>query len=445
MLDIRKHRFVLSFFVCTTLLVAFADSHPAAQGAIGSILGTVSDSSGSVIPGVTVTARNIGTGAIQLATSDAQGRYRIPVLPVGDYEVRTELSGFQTVVHTGIRLSAGADVVVDFKMPIGQISELLTVTAEVPLVNTTSASLGTVVDPTQIRELPLNGRNFEELVLVAPGVNVSRGAGATRNAFTGKQEYWTVSGSRPNGQEILMDGTNIQTYQNRGTGTGILGTSLGVDAIGEFQILTNTYGAQYGGNGSVLNSVTRSGTNAFHGALYEFTRNSKFDSVQWPATTTQPFWKHQYGGTLGGPVKTDKLFFFANFESLRQRESQSNIRVVPNALARSGIIPLPASGIPAAGCIVAAIPRRGLHRGGNSGPSELRPWESECGQLPSCEALPGPLPARSEPARKRACGGANRGIRESRVRRTTGPGKRHGADSRQCDLPRHRVLQRRSS
>jgi len=355
MLDIRKPRFVLSFVICTTLLVAFADSHPAAQGAIGSILGTISDSSGSVVPGATVTARNTGTGAIQVATSDEQGRYRIPVLPVGDYEVQTELSGFQTVVHTGIRLSAGADVVVDFRMPLGQISELLTVTAEVPLVNTTSASLGTVVDPTQIRELPLNGRNFEELVLVAPGVNVSRGAGSQRNAFTGKQEYWTVSGSRPNGQEILMDGTNIQTYQNRGTGTGILGTSLGVDAIGEFQILTNTYGAQYGGNGSVLNSVTRSGTNTFHGSLYEFTRNSKFDSVQWPATTKQPFWKHQYGGTLGGPVKTDKLFFFANFESLRQRESQSFIRIVPNALARSGIIPLPANGIPAAGCIVATI------------------------------------------------------------------------------------------
>jgi hypothetical protein len=125
------------------LLVAFATRVPAAQGAIGSILGTVSDSSGSVIPGATVTARNTGTGAIQLATSDAQGRYRIPVLPVGDYEVQTELSGFQTVVHTGIRLSAGADVVVDFKMPIGQISELLTGNGRSPLVNTTSASLGT--------------------------------------------------------------------------------------------------------------------------------------------------------------------------------------------------------------------------------------------------------------------------------------------------------------
>src|SRR2546426_2040409 len=356
MLDDRKPRFVLSFVLVTVLLTASANVHLAAQGTIGSILGTVADATGSVLPGVAVTARNIGTGAIQLAISDAQGRYRIPVLPVGDYEVRTELSGFQTVVHTGIRLSAGADVVVDFKMPIGQISELLTVTAEVPLVNTTSASLGTVVDPTQIRELPLNGRNFEELVLVAPGVNVSRGSGSQRNAFTGKQEYWTVSGSRPNGQEILMDGTNIQTYQNRGTGTGILGTSLGVDAIGEFQILTNTYGAQYGGNGSVLNSVTRSGTNAFHGSLYEFTRNSKFDSVQWPATTTQPFWKHQYGGTVGGPIKTDKLFFFATFERLRQADSQSNIRVAATARTRRGHTPLPANRASLAGVRFGATP-----------------------------------------------------------------------------------------
>src|ERR687887_333748 len=122
MVDIRKRRFVLSF-VLAAALIALAAEYPHAQGTIGSILGTVTDSSGSVIPGATVTAKNTGTGAIQLATTDAQGRYRIPVLPVGDYEVQTELSGFQTVVHTGVRLSAGADVVVDFKMPIGQISE----------------------------------------------------------------------------------------------------------------------------------------------------------------------------------------------------------------------------------------------------------------------------------------------------------------------------------
>ena len=351
-----KRRVVLSLALGTALAAGAADARLAAQGTIGSILGTVTDTTGSVVPGATVTARNTGTGAVQVTTSDTQGRYTIPALSVGDYEVQADLQGFQTVIRAGIRLSAGADVVVDFKLPIGQLEETLTVTADAPLVNTTSASLGTVIDPTQIRELPLNGRNFEELVLLAPGVNVSRGSGAVRNAFTGKQEYWTVSGSRPNGQEILMDGTNIQTYQNRGTGTGILGTSLGVDAIGEFQVLTNTYGAPYGGNGSVLNSVTRSGTNAFHGSLYEFYRNSRFDEVQWPATEKQPFWKHQNGGTIGGPLRLNRMFFFANIEYIRQNESQSQVRIVPNALARQGIIPLPANGVPAGGCLVAMIP-----------------------------------------------------------------------------------------
>jgi hypothetical protein len=356
MFSTSKQRFVLSLVLGTTLVVSAAAPRLSAQGTIGTILGTVTDESKSVIPGVTVTARNVGTGAVQATTSDEQGRYTIPALPVGDYEVHTELQGFQTVLRTGIRLSVGAQVVVDFQLPLGQVAETLTVTAAAPLVNTTSASLGTVIDPTQIRELPLNGRNFEELVLLAPGVNVSRGSGASRNAFTGKQEYWTVSGSRPNGQEILMDGTNIQTYQNRGAGTGILGTSLGVDAISEFQVLTNTYGAQYGGSGSVLNSVTRSGTNTYHGSFYEFTRNSKFDSTQWPATRKQPFWKHQNGGTLGGPLSTDRMFFFANFEYLKQKETQSQVRVVPNALAREGIIPLAAGAAPAPGCLVAAIP-----------------------------------------------------------------------------------------
>ncbi len=221
------HRFVLSLALIAALLMGVADSRLAAQGSIGSILGTVTDSTGSVVPGATVIARNTGTGAVQTTVSDSAGRYTIPALPVGDYDVQAELQGFQTVIRPRLRLSVGADVVVDFRLPVGEIAEALTVTAAAPLVNTTSSALGTVIDPTQIRELPLNGRNFEELVLLAPGVNVSRGSGAVRNAFTGKQEYWTVSGSRPNGQEILMDGTNIQTYQNRGTGTGILGTSLG--------------------------------------------------------------------------------------------------------------------------------------------------------------------------------------------------------------------------
>jgi hypothetical protein len=392
----KQHRLFLSLVLGTALLMASAGGPVAAQGTIGTILGTVTDESRSVVPGVTVTARNVGTGATQSTTSDDQGRYTIPALPVGDYEVQTELQGFQTVIRTGIRLSVGAELVVDFQLPLGQVAETLTVTAAAPLVNTTSASLGTVVDPTQIRELPLNGRNFEELVLLAPGVNVSRGSGSARNAFTGKQEYWTVSGSRPNGQEILMDGTNIQTYQNRGSGTGILGTSLGVDAIGEFQVLTNTYGAQYGGSGSVLNSVTRSGTNNFHGSLYEFTRNSKFDEIQWPATQKQPFWKHQNGGTIGGPIATDRMFFFTNFEYLKQKETQSQIRVVPNALAREGIIPLAAGAAPAPGCVAAAIAGHQNCGIGTANEANFRRVKPYLDLFPLGPSQPGNVPAAKE-------------------------------------------------
>ncbi len=341
-------------------LIGLANSRLAAQGAIGSILGTVTDASGAVIAGARVQAVNAGTSATQATTTDAEGRYRIPALAAGTYDVQAENTGFQTAVRKAVVLNAGADVVVDFSMSVGQVAQTVVVEAAIPQVETTTAALGNVVEPQQMRDLPLNGRNFEELVQLSPGVNVSRSSGATKASFTGKEDYWTVSGSRPNGQAILMDGTVVNTYQDRGTGSGILGTSLGVDAIAEFQLLTNTYGAQYGGNGAVMNSVTRSGTNAVHGSAYEFTRNGIFDAVQWPASKKSNFWKHQYGGTLGGPIRKDKMFFFANYEGIRQQEIQDQIKIVPDALARVGVVPLTiTNGVvqPASpGCTTAAAP-----------------------------------------------------------------------------------------
>ncbi len=205
---------------------------------------------------------NSGTNATQITTSDAQGRYRVPDLSVGEYQVATEKAGFETVVHKGITLNAGADVVVDVSLPVGQVTQAVTVEGDVTQVETTSSAISTTVEATQMRDLPLNGRNFEELILLAPGVINETGAGAAKNSYIGFGSYWSVSGSRANGQGELLDGTEVQDYQDRGSGSGILGTTLGIDAIAEFQMLTNTYGAQYGGNGSVVNAVTRSGTNA---------------------------------------------------------------------------------------------------------------------------------------------------------------------------------------
>ena len=190
-----------------------------------------------------------------------------------------------------------------------------------------------------MRDLPLNGRNFEELILLSPGVVVESNNQAAHNSYIGFSNYWSISGTRANGQGELLDGTNVQDYQDRGSGSGILGTTLGVDAIAEFQLLTNTYGAQFGGNGSVVNAVTRSGTNNLHGSAYEFLRNSALDSRQISDATKQPFRKNQFGGTLGGPIKKDKMFFFVNYEGIRQNQGATKTQTVPDANAMQGILP----------------------------------------------------------------------------------------------------------
>ena len=346
MLSNAKAHFVCSLVLTAGLLIGLANLRLAAQGTTGTVLGTVTDSSGGAVPEATIRVTNSGTNATQIVTSDAQGRYRVPDLPVGNYQVEAQKAGFQTVDHRGITLNAGADLVVDFSLQVGQVTQAVTVEGDVSQVETTSSAISTTVEATQMRDLPLNGRNFEELILLAPGVVNETGAGSLHNSYIGFGNYWSVSGSRPNGQGEILDGTDIQDYQDRGSGSGILGTTLGVDAISEFQMLTNTYGAQYGGNGSVVNAVTRSGTNNYHGSVYEFVRNSALDATTFPATVKQPFSKNQFGGTFGGPVKKDKMFFFVNYEGIRQLTGQTNLRVIPDANALQGYIP--ASGAPAA-------------------------------------------------------------------------------------------------
>ncbi len=336
---------LLCVFSLSVLVLGFFNLRLAAQGTTGTVLGTVSDASGGLVPDAMVQIRNTGTGATQTVTSDAVGRYRVVDLPVGQYDLQSSKSGFQTVVHTGIALDPGANVVVDFALPVGQVTQSVTVEGNVTQVETTSAALSTVVAPVQMRDLPLNGRNFEELILLAPGTSINQGSGVTKNSFTGNSNFWSVSGSRSSGQGEILDGTNIQNYQDRGSGSGILGTTLGVDAIAEFQLLTNTYSARYGGNGGVVNAVTRSGTNDFHGSAYEFLRNSALDAKNFADISKQPFRKNQFGGTLGGPIKKDRMFYFVNYEGIQQTLTVSQITDVPDVNALNGF--LPAAGAPA--------------------------------------------------------------------------------------------------
>jgi hypothetical protein len=342
--------FRLAFLI---LLCGLATAPLAAQST-ASILGAVTDSSGAAVPEASIRATNIGTGAMQVTTSDSGGRYRLSNLVVGQYDVQTEKSGFQTVLHKKIELTVGGETVVDFALPVGQLTQTVTVEGEASRVETTSAAISNLVEQAQIKDLPLNGRNFEQLIVLAPGVLTF--TAVTRGAFYGRGDSFTVSGSRPNGQQMLLDNTDVMDYENRGSGAGILGTSMGVDAIAEFQTLTNTYGAQYGGNGAVVNSVSKSGTNAFHGSAYEFARNSALDSRDFferrvnPGETRPhpaPFNRNQFGATIGGPIKRDKLFFFANYEGLRQGLGLAQEYVVLDDLARQGYAPvLSATGVP---------------------------------------------------------------------------------------------------
>jgi outer membrane receptor protein involved in Fe transport len=314
-----------------------------AQGATGAVSGTVTDPSGAAIPRASVQVKNIATGQVQQTPADAQGRYSIVELPVGNYEAQATAPGFQTVVHTGITLTVGAQSVVDFSLAVGQTQQAVTVESQVSQVDTLSSSVASYVEQTQINNLPLNGRNFTDLVSLAPGVSSGSQIGnGGRNLLYGVENNFSVSGARSEGQAYLLDNTDIQGFWAHGSGSGVMGTTLGIEAIAEFSLLTNTYSAQFGGNGAVVNAVSRSGTNAFHGSGYEFARNSALDAANFfenaNGAPKAPFSQNQFGGSLGGPIKKDKLFFFVNDEELRNSLGQTVIALVPDANAHNGIV-----------------------------------------------------------------------------------------------------------
>src|SRR5215469_13195088 len=309
----------LTIFV-TLLLFAGRAERVYGQAATASITGTITDTSGAAIPGASVNARSNGTGVTRTTTSDNQGRYNLPDLAIGDYDVQSAKMGFQSVLRKGVVLTVGAQPVVDFQLPVGQTQETVNVQASVSQVETETSTLSSLVGESQMRELPLNGRNFEQLILLAPGA-ISYPAGGS-SALVGRAATFSVSGARPEGHAILLDGENLQDWWQRGSGANVTGNQLGVEAIAEFQTMTNTYSAQYGGNGSVVNAVSKSGSNSFHGSAFDFVRNSKMDARNFfdklPSQEPPPFRKNQYGGSVGGPIKRDKLFFFTNYEGIRQ-------------------------------------------------------------------------------------------------------------------------------
>ena len=312
-----------------------------AQGVTSAtLLGTVTDSGGAIVPNASIQVKNVATGQVQQVTTNGQGRYTVAELPVGDYEAQASAAGFQTTVRRGITLTVGQQAVVDFSLMVGQSQQTITVEAQVSQVDTASTAVASYVEQKQINDLPLNGRNFTDLVTLVPGVSGGGQIGnGGANLLYGTQNNFAVSGARAEGQAYLLDSSDIQGFWAHGSGSGVMGTTLGVEAISEFSVLTNTYSAQFGGNGAVVNAVSKSGTNAFHGSGYEFLRNSALDARNFFDGTSVPaFRQNQFGATFGGPIKKDKLFFFVNDEELRKSLGQTVVALVPDANVHNGIV-----------------------------------------------------------------------------------------------------------
>lgn len=312
----------------------------------GTISGTVQDASGAALVGAEVTLRHVDTGTARSLVTDSGGRYTAPDLPLGNYEVQAQHPGFQTEIRSGIDLTVGREAVVNLSLKVGQINEKVLVTGEAPLVESTTATLSSLVDARTIRDLPLNGRSYDRLALFQPGV-ITPGAGQASAAFDfGTGQRFNVTGSRAYANSFLLDGTIINDHAN-GTPGGAAGTNLGVDGIQEFKINTSVSPAEYGRSaGGVISAVTRSGTNSVHGSVFEFLRNNALDSPGYFDEVSHggngsiaPYRRNQFGGALGGPIKKDKTFFFGTYEGIRQGNGTNWSPEVPTADAKNGILP----------------------------------------------------------------------------------------------------------
>jgi hypothetical protein len=297
-----------------------------AQLPTGTILGVAKDTSGGVLPNATVTIMNLDTGLKRNVTTAEDGSYRVPELPVGHYEVKGEHAGFKTETRRGITLEVTDQDVVNLTFDVGSTDQQVVVTEEASIVNTQNATLGGLVNETNIETLPLNGRNYVDLSLLQPGVSPDRNIRDQGTSFS-------VNGAPPRSNNFTLDGAILQNSTGRNPAVGDSGDSLGVDGIKEYRIVTGIFQAEYGlAMGSQMVAVSKNGTNKFHGDVFEYLRNSKLDAKNFFDSGKIPeFQRNQFGGAFGGPIKKDKTFFFAVFEGLRENLGTTNNNLVPSA------------------------------------------------------------------------------------------------------------------
>ena len=316
-----------------TLLSAALGAPPAsAQITAATIAGVITDETGGALQGVEVTAKNLATGLARTVVTAGNGLYTIPGLPPGVYDVRATLFGFTTAVHSGIQLTVAQQASLNVTMKVGR-SELVVVVGKAALIETKNSSLSGILDEETIDDLPLNGRNFLDLALLQPGVTAFK---AAPPGARGLQLNINGAGGRSN--SYLLDGANMKSVPGRGL-SNATDTTLGVDMIREFRVVTNTFSADYGrAMGGIISVVTKSGTNEFRGSGFEFFRHHTMDARNFFDADKPPFERHQFGFTTGGPIRKDKTFFFGGGEWLVERLGLTRVTTVPTVAARSGAL-----------------------------------------------------------------------------------------------------------
>ena len=314
-----------------------------AQVSGGSITGTIVDPTGAVIPDADVKILNRGTGIAEALKTTSTGLFNKPNLDPGTYEVTIAAKGFATI-RTEVLVNVGHSTVLDMKLTVATANiQVVNVTATSASVDLGSAQLNQTVDGKTLRELPLNGRDWTSLSILEPNVHtvdnqLSISAGDNSRSNRGVGTQISIGGTRPQQNNYRLDGITTNDYSGAGPG-GALGGTLGVDAIQEFTVVTSNATSDYGRtSGGVVSAVTREGTNRFHGSAYEFIRNSALDAKNYFSTGTAPFKRNQFGGTIGGPIRKDKAFFFFNYEGLRQSRTTATIDTVPSPNALLGLL-----------------------------------------------------------------------------------------------------------
>lgn len=326
----------LAFLVLALLLFPCANAN--AQTFRGTILGTVTDSSGAAVAGATVTIKNVDTGLTRTVTTSDDGSYSAPELPIGNYSVNVSKEGFKEGVIAGIKVEVSSERRIDVALQPGQLAQTVEVVGEeLPMVESTSNTLGGIVESKVVTSLPVNGRDYQKLIFLVPGVT---GSPDQITDSPGAYGIFSVNGARGRSNNFLLDGTDMNDgYRNDPAinEAGVFGTPatiLPIEAIAELHVASN-FEAEYGRSaGGVVNVVTKSGTNQLHGSLFEFFRNNALDARNFFNTTDipqNPFHANQFGGSLGGPIVKDKTFFFIDYEGMRESGAQATPSCVPTA------------------------------------------------------------------------------------------------------------------